>query len=286
MNDPSADASEIGDCTLLIHEARAIRLAIADALYAIPTGGHYGGCFSVVEILLGLYRLGMRVVPTKRHDPGRDRLILSKGHSALALYAVLQQLGYLCADLRKYADFTSKLEGHPDMLMMPEIDFSTGSLGQGLSVGAGMALGLKKNAIPVWVILGDGECQEGQIWEAAMLASVYQLDNLRVVVDCNGFQECGWAFARTAPSSEPVPKMAAKWAAFGWNVISCNGHSFPELARSFSLMNSNAGRPSVVLAETIKGKGAVYVEERAPRFHCTAVTSPEHEIIIRQLQEQ
>jgi transketolase len=286
MNDPSASASEMDDCAPLIHEARAIRLAVADALYAIPTGGHYGGCFSVVEILLGLYRLAMRIEPAEPENPRRDRLILSKGHSALTLYAVLRQLGYFSSDLRQYADFASRLEGHPDMLTLPGIDFSTGSLGQGLSVGAGMALALRKNATPVWVVLGDGECQEGQIWEAAMLASVYQLDNLCVVVDCNGFQECGWAFVDTTSSPEPVPEMAAKWTAFGWNVVSCNGHLFPQLARSFSLTKSFKGKPSVILAKTRKGKGAAYVEEQAPRFHCTSVSPAEHDIIIRQIQEQ
>ena len=282
MNNP-ATANPEADYTALVEEARGIRLAVAEALYSIPTGGHYGGCFSVVEILLGLYRLAMRVEPAQPQSPDRDRLILSKGHSALTLYAVLRQIGYFSADLREYADFAARLEGHPDMLALPGIDFSTGSLGQGLSVGAGMALALRKTRIPVWVILGDGECQEGQIWEAAMFASVYHLDNLCVVVDSNGFQECGWSLVDTTSSPEPVPEMAAKWMAFGWNVISCDGHLFSDLARSFSLVRSFAGKPSVILAKTKKGNGASYVEERPHRFHCTAVSHAEHETIVRQI---
>jgi transketolase len=142
----------------LVREARAIRLSVAEVLKSISSGGHYGGCLSVVEILLGLYR--------------------SKGHSTVTLYVVLRQLGYFSTDLHEYAGFNSQLEGHPDMLSVNGIDFSTGSLGQSLCVGMRMALALGSTGTPVWVVLGDGECQEGQIWEAAMLASVYSIELL------------------------------------------------------------------------------------------------------------
>ena len=267
----------------LADEARNIRLDIAEALHGISAGGHYGGCFSVVEILLALYRLALEVRPAEPDYPDRSRLILSKGHAALTLYAILHRLGFFAADLKSYASSASALEGHPDMISLPGIDFSTGSLGQGLSVAAGMALALQPRGIPVWAVLGDGECQEGQVWEAAMFASLYRLSNLRVVVDCNGFQECGWNFARPGPAIAPVPGMAAKWSSFGWKVIACDGHSFAELAHSFSTAAATDAQPAVILARTVKGKGASLIEEKPIRFHCTAVSREEHELIVTQL---
>jgi len=265
-------------------EAALLRREIVIALYH-ASGGHYGGCLSVIDILLALYRCELHVSPDEPHDPERDRLILSKGHSALALYAVLHRLGFWRESLNCYADFVSPLEGHPDMTSVPGVDFSTGSLGQGLSVGVGMALGLRAGDQRVWVVLGDGECQEGQVWEAAMLAASCSLDNLHAIVDCNRLQEWGRR-ARAADSApEPVPDQAAKWRSFGWHVIECNGHDFMELLTAFDAAKATRGKPSVILANTVKGRGVPLIELQPVRFHCDSVSEAEHAAILAGMDD-
>lgn len=265
----------------LAAEAARLRHEIVAALHACG-GGHYGGSLSVLDLLLTLYRCQLRVDPREPRHPARDRLILSKGHAALALYAVLRRTGYLDAPLEDYARAGSPLEGHPDMGVHPGVDFSTGSLGQGLSVGAGMALALRGTGAHVWVVLGDGECQEGQVWEAAMLAARYGLDNLHAVVDANGFQEWGWTHDRTLPQA-PVPGDVAKWRAFGWNATEVDGHDHAALAAAFREMSRGEGRPSVALARTVKGKGFSTIVAEPLRFHCTTVTDEEHGTLLESV---
>lgn len=264
---PSVE-TEAGRFDGLAREAAEVRRDIVDALYAAK-GGHYGGSLSVADILLTLYRTF-----------DGDRIILSKGHAAIALYAVLSRIGRIDAPLSDYASFGSPLEGHPDMTALSAVDFSTGSLGQGLAVGLGMAIALRGTGSRVWVVLGDGECQEGQVWETAMLAARVEAESLVAVVDVNGFQEWGWS-ASLAP--DPVPDIARKWAAFGWNVIEVDGHDHEALAAAYDEAAANVGAPSVILARTTKGKGVPLIERDPVRFHCTTVTDLEHAEIVRSL---
>jgi transketolase len=265
-------------------EARLLRREIVDALYRTG-GGHYGGSLSVLDLLLTLYRRQLRVAPAVPRHPGRDRLILSKGHAAIALYAVLRRLGYFTDALEDYGGFASRLEGHPDMTQLPGIDFSSGSLGQGLSVGVGAALAVRGTGQRVWVVLGDGECQEGQVWEAAMLAAQRELDHLYAVIDHNRFQEWGWSLADATPST-PVAQIVEKWRSFGWRVREVDGHDIAALEAAFLEVTDGApthGLPSMIIAHTVKGKGVPLIEADPLRFHCDAVTEAEHAEIVRSL---
>jgi transketolase len=260
-------------------EAGLLREEIVRALHACG-GGHYGGSLSVLEIVLTLYRRQLRVSPAAPRHPHRDRFLLSKGHAAIALYAVLRRLGFFDAPLEGYASFGSPLEGHPDMTSLPGVDFSGGSLGQGLSVGAGMALALREAGAHVWVVVGDGECQEGQIWEAALVAAQYGLDNLHVVVDSNRYQEWGWN-RRPGPDGEasvppPVADLPRKWASFGWAVAEADGHDPAALAARFDAMRAARGAPSALVAHTVKGRGFASIEADPLRFHCATMTDAEH----------
>jgi len=284
---PDVERSEMP----LAEEATLLRREIVLALYQ-SGGGHYGGSLSVIDLLLTLYRRQLRVAPAVPRHPGRDRLILSKGHAAIALYAVLRRLGYFTDPLAGYGSFDSPLEGHPDMTRLPGVDFSTGSLGQGLSIGIGAALAVRSTEQRVWVVLGDGECQEGQIWEAAMLAAQVRLGNLHVVIDHNRFQEWGWNRPEPAVTAEadapplPIDRMADKWQAFGWRVLEVDGHDFDALERAFRDAAGRGGHdrgPSVVIAHTVKGKGVPMIEADPVRFHCGAVTAAEHAEILRSL---
>lgn len=269
-----------GDVALMA-EARAVRQDVARALFATG-GGHYGGCFSVTDLLVTLYRRVLRVDPRAPANPGRDRLILSKGHAALALYAVLRRVGFFDDPLEGYADFGSRLEGHPDMLTVPGVDFSTGSLGQGLSVGFGMAHALRGTGSRVWVVLGDGECQEGQVWEAAMLAGMSGLDNLVAVIDFNRFQEWGWN-PRGDEFPPPLENHAEKWRSFGWSVLECNGHDFTDLEATFAAATVTGG-PTVVIASTVKGRGSPMCESDPKRFHCDGMDAVEHARLMEELR--
>ena len=225
--------------------------------------GHPGGSLSCADILAALYFGGVL-----EHDPrnpqweGRDRFILAKGHAAPALYAVLAQAGYFpreeLATLRKLG---SRLQGHPDSNQVPGVEVSTGSLGQGLSVAAGAAAGLKLDGAPqtVFALLGDGECQEGQVWEAAMFAAHRQLDNLVAVVDRNGLQIDG----RTCDVCDPGD-LGAKFAAFGWDVDEVDGHDLDALVAVLGAAKAGRdGRPHAVIARTVKGKGVPFMENEA-----------------------
>ncbi|HBM79562.1 MAG: transketolase [Clostridiales bacterium] len=222
--------------------------------------GHPGGSLSAVEIITALYFKIMRINPKKPHWEDRDRFVLSKGHAAPALYSVLAERGYFPREeLLKLRKIGAMLQGHPDMKGTPGIDMSTGSLGQGLSSANGMALAgkLDNKDYRVYVLLGDGELEEGQVWEAAMTSAHYELDNLTAFVDHNKLQIDGPISEVMSP--EPVDE---KFKAFGWNVISINGHDFEQILDAVNIARNTKGRPTMIVAETIKGKGVSFMENQ------------------------
>jgi transketolase len=242
--------------------------------------GHPGGSLSCVEILIALYMDAMRHDPANPSWADRDRFILSKGHAAPALYAVMAECGYRpVSGLNTLRKLGSIYQGHPDKRFLPELETSTGSLGQGLSIGAGMALAERWDKRPsrVYVLLGDGEIQEGQIWEAAMMAAFDKLDNLVAIVDYNHIQLDG--FVKDIMAIEPL---ADKWRAFGWHAIELDGHDLGALQAAYAEAASVKGRPTVLIATTVKGKGVSFMENN-PKFHGVAPTPQEVEIALKEL---
>jgi transketolase len=243
--------------------------------------GHPGGSLSAVEILLTLYCGVMRHNPEQPDWPDRDRFILSKGHAAPVLYAVMAEWGYcpveLLTSLRKLG---SPYQGHPDRRFLPALEASTGSLGQGLSLALGMGAAARLDGAGwrTYVVLGDGECQEGQIWEAAMFGAFHRLDNVCAVVDYNKIQLDG--FVKDVMELEPF---AGKWRAFGWHVIDLDGHDFGALQRGFAEATSVKGKPSVIIANTVKGKGVSFMENN-PKFHGVAPNAEEMAAALKELQ--
>jgi transketolase len=260
--------------------ARQVRLDIIEMLFQAGSG-HLGGSLSATDILVALFFGRMRLNPQDPCWLQRDRFVLSKGHAAPAYYAVLSRLGYFPReDLFTLRRFGSPLQGHPDSACTPGVEVPTGSLGQGLSIANGMALAARLNGggTKVYALLGDGEIQEGQIWEAAMTAAHYGLDNLVAVVDRNRLQIDG----RTAEvmSLEPV---APKWTAFGWHTVEVDGHHIPELLAAFQNCRTVKGRPSMIIAHTVKGKGVSIFEDKA-KYHGVAPTKEEYEQALKELQ--
>lgn len=226
-------------------------------LIQIAKSGHYSSVFSAAEILATLFYHTLRISADPKW-PDRDRLILSKGHIAVGVYPILADLGYFPKEwLDSYANLGSPLGDHPDMRKVPGIDFSSGSLGHGLSIGLGMALWLRQrlSSARVFVLMGDGELNEGQIWEAAQAAAHYHVDNLIGIVDRNRMGLDG--FTEEVMNIEPL---SDKWRSFGWQVHECDGHSVHELVRTFDNLPKNSGRPQVVIARTTKGKGVKFME--------------------------
>jgi transketolase len=252
------------EITRLQEVARQIRLEVIKAVYH-ARAGHLGGPLSAADILAALYFYVMRIRPDEPAWPDRDRFILSKGHSSIGLYAAMALRGYFpVEELATFDAAHSRLQGHPDMTRLPGLDMSTGSLGMGISAGMGMALGarLTGHDVRAYVMLGDGECQEGEVWEAAMAAPRYALDNLIVIVDHNKLQQYGWPGdgpdGRIAPQ---VPgELIAKWTAFGWRVLEVNGHDMADILRVLEEAARGDGRPTAVIAHTIKGKGVSFME--------------------------
>ncbi|NPV29147.1 MAG: transketolase [Firmicutes bacterium] len=259
-------------------KARTLRVNLIRML-AEAGSGHPGGSLSAVEIVTALYFHVMRLKPLEPDWPDRDRFILSKGHAAPLLYAALAERGFFPPEelltLRKLG---SRLQGHPDLRKLPGVEASTGSLGQGLSIGLGIALAgkLDGRGYRVYVLLGDGECQEGQVWEAAMAAAHYRADNLTAILDYNGLQIDG----PVAQVLSPLP-FAEKWEAFGWAVREVDGHDFASLLDAFAWAAGVRGRPSLILARTVKGKGVSFMENRVD-WHGTA---PNREQAARALAE-
>ncbi|MEM1710510.1 MAG: transketolase [Sulfolobales archaeon] len=236
----------------ILAERSALARKYVLEMIAEAGSGHLGASLSIIDILVTLYTVKMRYDVKNPKWPLRDRLILSKGHAAPALYAVLAIVGFIHPDeLRRFRDIKSILQGHPDS-EVPGVDMVSGSLGQGLSIGCGMALALKNDNIParVYVIMGDGELDEGQVWEAALTASKLRLDNLIAIIDRNKYQQEG-----TTESIKPLEPLTMKWISFGWRVIEVDGHDFRELLRAFNEVDEVYGKPSVIIAHTVKGKG-------------------------------
>lgn len=241
--------------------------------------GHPGGSLSSVDILTCLYFAKMNVDVQNPQDPDRDRLVLSKGHAAPALYSVLALKGFFPFDeLKTLRKSDSRLQGHPSMRMLPGLDMSTGSLGQGISAAVGMALGgkLDHKDYKVYAILGDGECEEGQVWEAAMFAAHKKLDNLVVFVDFNNLQIDGTLDEVNAPT--PIPE---KFAAFGWNTMEIDGNSIPEILDALDRVEAN-GKPTAIIAKTVKGKGVSFMENQCG-WHGKAPNKEEYDIAMAEL---
>lgn len=225
--------------------------------------GHIGGPLSATDLLVHLYFRTLRIDPARPDWEERDRFILSKGHSSIALYTVLALRGYFpVEELQTFDQVDSRLQGHPDMSRLPGLDMSTGSLGQGLSPGVGMALAARLGGQPfrTWVMLGDGEIQEGQIWEACFTAARYELDNLTAILDANNLPQFGWPAPGGYTRERPYDDPRAKFEAFGWNVVECDGHDHDDIARAFAAASAHRGRPTCVIAHTIKGKGVSFME--------------------------
>jgi len=243
--------------------------------------GHPGGSLSAVEILTALYFKLMRHKPQDPQWPDRDRFILSKGHAAPLLYAVLAECGYFpVEELATLRQMDSRLQGHTDRTITPGGEMSSGSLGQGLSFALGAALAgrIDEQGYRVYVLLGDGECNEGQVWEAAMATSHYNVDNLTAVVDNNGQQIDGWNCDVMG-----LDPFAGKWQAFGWKVIEVDGHSIPRLLEAFKEAQKVKGQPTVIIAHTVKGKGVSFMENN-PDFHGTAPNTMELELALKELE--
>lgn len=256
-----------------------IRKHALDGVHAAKSG-HPGGSLSIADILAVLYFDEMTVYTDDSKNPDRDRFVLSKGHCAPALYGVLAEKGFIpTEDIITLRKADSYLQGHPDMKNIPGVDMSTGSLGQGICTANGMALAAKLDgkAYRVYTILGDGECEEGQVWEAAMFAAHYKLDNLVAFLDFNGLQIDGDITEVMNPT--PFDK---KFEAFGWNVIAIDGHNYDEIKSALKAAKECKGKPTLILAKTVKGKGVSYMENQAS-WHGAAPNDEQYEIGVNEL---
>ena len=241
--------------------------------------GHPGGSLSIADILSVLYFQEMKIDPKNPQDPNRDRFILSKGHASPAIYSALAERGYFSKDLLPtFRRFGSILQGHPDMKKVPGIDMSTGSLGQGLSVANGMALSARMSGqdYRTYVVMGDGEVQEGQVWEAAMTAAHYKLDNICAILDNNNLQIDG--NCDKVKGIEPLDK---KWESFGWNVVKIDGHKMESIMCGLEAAKACKGKPTILIALTVKGKGVSFMENIC-EFHGVA---PDKDQTIKALDE-
>lgn len=259
--------------------ANDIRKDIIEEVYSAQSG-HPGGSLSCTDILTVLYFNQMNINPQKPDAEGRDRFVLSKGHCSPALYATLAKKGYFDKELLKtFRKIGSNLQGHPDMNKVPGVDMTTGSLGQGLSAAVGMAIASKMDSAGcrVYCLLGDGEIDEGQIWEAAMTASKQELDNLCVILDNNGLQLETNIDEIIEPSS-----IADKFISFGFNVIECDGHNISNLIDAFTSARTKKGMPSIIIAKTVKGKGVSFMENQIG-WHGKAPNEEEYKKAMEEL---
>ncbi len=257
-----------------------IRLGIIEAVHSAKSG-HPGGSLSIADSLTYLYFCEMNINPQDPQNVDRDRLVLSKGHCSPALYSVLAERGYFPKEeLKSFRQIGSRLQGHPDMKGIPGVDMSSGSLGQGISAACGMALGAKVNGkdYRVYTILGDGECEEGQVWEAAMFAGNKKLDNLCAIVDYNGLQIDGSLSEVCSP--EPFDK---KFEAFGWNVICIDAHNFDEIEAALKAARDTKGKPTVIIQKSVKGKGVSFMENSVS-WHGAAPNDEQYEIAVNELK--
>ena len=260
--------------------AATIRCDIIEMI-TTAQAGHPGGSLSATDVVTALYFRVMRLDPQNPEWPDRDRFILSKGHACPVWYAALAERGYFDkAHLGTLRRLNSILQGHPDMRKTPGIDMTAGSLGQGLSVGLGMALSgkLRKKDYHVWVVIGDGETQEGSIWEAAMAAANWQVDNLTAILDRNGLQNDTYV-----ADIQPLEPLADKWRAFGWHVIEIDGHDMAQVVEALETAKTIKGQPTLILAHTIKGKGVSFMEN-VPEWHGKAPCIEEAECALDEIR--
>lgn len=259
-----------------------VRMGVIEGVYNAKSG-HPGGSLSISDLLTYLYFAKLNIDPKNPKMPDRDRVVLSKGHCAPALYSVLAQRGFFSADeLKKLRHIGAMLQGHPDMKGTPGVDMSTGSLGQGISAACGMALGGKLSSAPykVYAILGDGEIEEGQVWEAAMFAAHNKLDNLVAIVDNNGLQIDG----KITDVCSPMP-ITDKFEAFGWYVITMNAHDFDDIERAFDEAEKINGKPVAIVQTSTKGKGVSYMENQVG-WHGSAPNAEQYHQAMDELNEQ
>lgn len=262
--------------------ANKIRVDIIEEVHSAKSG-HPGGSLSIADIITYLYFKEMNIDPNNPNMSDRDRLVLSKGHTCPALYAALAEKGYFDVSLLKtFRKMGSILQGHPDMKNIPGVDMSSGSLGQGISAACGMALAAKfdKKNYRVFAILGDGEIEEGQVWEAFMFASHYKLDNLCAIIDRNGLQIDG--ACKDVMSTEPLED---KMKAFGFNVIVTDAHDFESIENAFNSTKISNGKPSVIIANSVKGKGVSFMENMVS-WHGTAPNDEQYDQAIKDLSEE
>ena len=264
---------------LLVERAAKLRCLAINAIFHAGSG-HPGGSLSIADIITYLYFNKMNVSPDKAKDPARDRFVLSKGHACPAMYAALAMRGFFPEEeLKRLRKIDSFLQGHPDMINIPGVDMSTGSLGQGFSAACGIALMGKKNGqnYRVYTVLGDGEIQEGQVWEAAMFAAHYKLDNIIAFVDYNGLQIDGDVHEVMSPA--PIDE---KFAAFGWHTQIIDGHDFAAIDAAVTAAEK-ALKPAIIICKTVKGKGVSFMENNAG-WHGKAPNAEQYEVARAELE--
>jgi transketolase len=255
------DEQEVGR---LQAKAKEVRKAVIEAIGSLGIG-HIGGCMSIVETLIILYHRFLRVDPADPRKPDRDKLVLSKGHAGPTLYAILADLGFFPKEwLATLNRGGSRLPSHCDMNLTPGVDMTTGSLGHGLSAAVGMALGHRLDKLPgrIYAIIGDGECNEGQVWEAAMAAAQFGLDNLIAFLDYNKMELDG-----CLEDVMDIADITAKWVSFNWAVQRIDGHDYRQLEKAILRAQAQRGRPSMIVLDTIKGKGCSFAENRVESHH-------------------
>ena len=260
--------------------ANEVRKGVVTAVHAAKSG-HPGGSLGAADIMTYLYFEEMNIDPADPHKADRDRFVLSKGHTAPGLYSALAYRGFFpVSDLPTLRHADSYLQGHPNMNLVPGVDMSTGSLGQGVSCAAGMAKGAKylNEDVNVYTLLGDGEIEEGQVWEAFMFAAHFKLDNLCVIIDINGLQIDGPT--EKVMNSAPVD---AKMEAFGFNVVTIDGHDFDQIESAFAAFRACTGKPTAILMHTTKGKGVKYMENNVD-WHGKAPNDAEYEVAMNELR--
>ena len=264
--------------------ANNVRIDILEEVYNAKSG-HIGGAFSIADILTVLYFNEMNIDAKSPDSPDRDRLVLSKGHASAALYAVLAEKGYVDKEeLKTFRNIDSNLQGHPDMNKVPGVDMTTGSLGQGLSVANGMALSSKLDSrgYRVYCILGDGELQEGQVWEAAMTAEKYQLDNLCVIIDANELQLTDTTMNVKGINQNDIEQ---KFRAFGFQTVVIDGHNIESIIRALTIAEMTKGKPTAIICKTIKGKGVSFMENQID-WHGKAPNDEEYKIAMQELKQE
>ncbi len=259
-----------------------VRMGIIEGVFNAKSG-HPGGSLSIADVLTYLYFAKMNVYPDNPKLAERDRLVLSKGHTAPGLYSVLANRGFFdVEELKTLRHIGARLQGHPDMKYIPGVDMSTGSLGQGISAACGMALSAKltNDTYKVYTILGDGEIEEGQVWEAAMFAAHYKLDNLVAIVDNNGLQIDG----KVSDVCSPYP-ITDKFAAFGWHVIEMDAHDFDSIEAAFAEAETVSGQPVAIVSKSVKGKGVSFMENQCS-WHGTAPNAEQYAAAMNELKAQ